>query len=185
MKQVKKSKFWKTWLSQLGCRGNVNVDVHVMTTLKCSQIILRQSRHVLVVIPWTVLKLFHFSAKGGSKSPPRLNRVKGNKLHYIMFMICGFLRHHCIVVTFTICTQCRFFVFHVPNKAFNKLRPGVDRMRKVFATTVWHPFYLLSIKGFFKDVNMAYQTNKLSSLGIFFCQILCQANNKFTSSCRT
>ena len=32
---------------------------------------------------------------------------------------------------------------------------------------------------------MAYQTNELSSLMILCCQILCQANNKFTFSCGT
>ena len=131
-----------------------------------------------------VLKLFNFLARGGSKSAPVWIGLK--VINYTI--ACSWYVVSCdttAYVTFTICTQCRFFVFHVPNKAFNKLRPRVDRMRKVFATTVWHPFYLLSIKGFFKDVNMAYQTNILSSLGIFFCQILCQANNKFTSSCRT
>ena len=131
-----------------------------------------------------VLKLFNFLARGGSKSAPVWIGLK--VINYTI--ACSWYVVSCdttAYVTFTICTQCRFFVFDVPNKAFNKPRPGVDRMRKVFATAVWHPFYLLYIKGFFKDVNMAYQTNKLSSLGIFFCQILCQANNKFTSSCRT
>ena len=31
------SKFEKTWLSKLGHHGNVNVDVVVTTSLKCSQ----------------------------------------------------------------------------------------------------------------------------------------------------
>ena len=29
----KKCKFGKTWLSKLGCRGSVNVDVHVIKRL--------------------------------------------------------------------------------------------------------------------------------------------------------
>ena len=94
--------------------------------------------------------------------------------------------HH---VTFTICTRCRSFDIYFPNNTINKPRPGENRrencVRKVFATAVWHPLYRLFIKGFVKDVNVAYQTNKLSSFGILFCQILCQANNKFTSSCQT
>ena len=138
------------------------------------------------VIP--VLKLFNFLARGAPKASPVWIGLK--VINYTI--ACSWYVVSCdttAYVTFTICTQCRFFVFHVPNKAFNKLRPGVNRrenrVRKVCATTVWHPFYLLSIKGFVKDVHMAYQTNKLSSLGIFFCQILRQPNNKFTSSCRT
>ena len=78
-----------------------------------------------------------------------------------------------------------FFDFHVSNKTINQLQPGKNRLRNVFTTAVWHPFYILAIKGFVKDVNVAYQTNELSGLGILFCQILCQANNKFTSSCGT
>ena len=88
-------------------------------------------------------------------------------------------------VTFRICAQCRFFDFHVSNKTINQLRPGENRMRNVFTTAVWHPFYILAIEGFVKDVNVAYQTNELSGLGILFCEILCQANNKFTSTCGT
>ena len=32
-----KFKFKKTWLSKLGCHGNVDIGVHVTTTLKFSQ----------------------------------------------------------------------------------------------------------------------------------------------------
>ena len=34
---MKKANFEKTWLSKLGHHGNVNVDVVVTTSLKCSQ----------------------------------------------------------------------------------------------------------------------------------------------------
>lgn len=100
-------------------------------------------------------------------------------------MVCGYLKKTTAYVTFTICTQSRFFDFHIPNQTIDKLRPGENCTWKVFATAVWHPLYILSIKGVVEDVNMADQTNELSSFGIFFCKILCQANNKFTSSCRT
>ena len=99
-------------------------------------------------------------------------------------MVCG-SKNHCVYVTFTICTQSRFFDFHVSNQTIDKLRPGENSTGKVLATAVWHPFYILPIKGFVEDFNMAYQTNKLSSFGILFCEIPCQANNKFTSSYRT
>ena len=34
----------KTNFEKLGCSGNVNVDIYITTTSKCSQIILRKSR---------------------------------------------------------------------------------------------------------------------------------------------
>ena len=34
--------FEKTWLSKLCCHGNINIDVHVTTTSKCSQINFRE-----------------------------------------------------------------------------------------------------------------------------------------------
>ena len=31
---IEKSKFWKTWLTKLGCHGNVNVDVHLSASFQ-------------------------------------------------------------------------------------------------------------------------------------------------------
>ena len=51
--QILKQK--KIWLSKLYCRGNINIDVHVTTILKCSQINFSKSRFVWCA--W--LKAFH------------------------------------------------------------------------------------------------------------------------------
>ena len=49
------------WLLKLGCHGNINVDIHVTTALKCSQINFRN-----------VAKFGGPSLNGGLKSPPRV-----------------------------------------------------------------------------------------------------------------
>ena len=69
---IENCKFWKTWLSNFGCCGNLNVDAvtrHNDYEIFPDKFWEKPVR--LEVIAWTVFKLFNFKARGLKSPTPR------------------------------------------------------------------------------------------------------------------
>ena len=66
---IEKNANFETWLSKLGFRGQVNVDAHVTTTLRCSQINFTDESLGLAVIAYRLWSALLVGDRGGPKDP--------------------------------------------------------------------------------------------------------------------